>query len=96
MIVEGSQKGEVMFDGVVLAAEAMRLLVDIQAPFQPGERILVVFGDTPIPGTIDSACSLAGSEALVWNVRTDASGQTYPIHEDFLRHVLVAARQMSS
>lgn len=70
-----------MLDTITLAANT-------EMPFQPGDRILVSFGDTPILGTICSASSLAEGKVVAWNVRTDASAQTYPIHEGFLRHAL--------
>lgn len=79
-----------MLDGITFAAKARCLPVDTETPFHPGDRILVLFGDTPILGTIYNANTLAGGKVVAWNVRTDASTQTYPIHEGFLRHALVA------
>ena len=79
-----------MFSKVTSTTEAKCLLSDTEAPFQSGDRILVLFGDTPILGTIYSANCLAGGKVVAWNVMTDASGQTYPVHEGFLRHALEA------
>jgi len=69
--------------------DRITLATNNETPFQPGDRILVSFGDTPILGTIYSANSLAEGRVVAWNVRTDASNQTYSIHEGFLRHAMV-------
>ena len=70
-----------MFDESVPASVAL---------FDVGDRVLVLFGDTPIPGTIDSTCSLADGGGPAWNVRTDASGRAYPVSEEFLRLLSLA------
>ena len=75
-----------MFDGGTLVVEALYLPPDIKTHFKVGEKVLVLFGDTPIPGILCSVYSLADNDEVMWNVKTNASGQTYPIHEGFLRH----------
>ena len=81
MVTSNLKQVRLMSDGIALAAVA---------PFEVGDRILVLFGDTPIPGTIDSTCNLADGGGPVWNVRTDASGRAYPVPESFLQRLSLA------
>lgn len=76
-----------MFDGLAFGAPANCVAPAITAPFKIGDRVLVLFGDTPILGTIESTYTPADGDEDGWNVRTDASGRPYPIHETFLRQV---------
>ena len=51
-----------------------------------GDRVLVLVGDTLLPGVIESMNSAAGAHETEWNVRRHGAARAYPVPEDFLQY----------